>query len=1102
MKPTQRKDALRNIRHRWLSFFSILLIVTLGVGGFLWPLYVKQSLAATGAGYYDGRNYHHMEMLSSLGVTEADLETIRSNKTVADAEGMRMAEGALTGGEGNSKIQILSMTERISKPELIEGRAPAAAGECALGADLMEKLKISIGDRVRIDVTDRMYAGLLNDTEYTVVGCMNTPLYLRNDYTYYAFVHDDAFDQSVLRGLYTRALVRFDLPASAKTFSAKFKAEVNARMPEIRAMIPTLTERRSAEVREEALAQLDTYRDKVLTYFDAMEAILKHADDLKAGEAKVMAALEQYKPLLRSSALQLTEFQAITIDSLTGEALFDRFWEAAMTAYTDARDSLVEKYLPLISRQVEGEDVSVDEEQLKEQIKQDLLADPNVQFVRQFINEALSKEAISEVFTSYFNKVVSALDTDLPGPVESVLELVADLLPENYAFFVRNYRSMLKLAPLMFPLYLNTYLSDLSDDAFDTMLSKSLDVVVPFAAGLSAAQVLPGVLAEELASKANFIAVFDTAEKMINGMEGNLTAALGTLTSGMTSREAAALARVGYGDLPDLLSDFSTFKTTPTWILLGRADNVGYADFSAIVDTMHVIAIAFASLFLILVVLVCFSSIAIMIDDQKKLIGATKSFGFFNREILSKYLLFGLLATVVGVIVGIVLAFVVETLITSVFTGYYLFGATKKVLEPVSTVSVTVAILLLVAGTIWLACKGVLKRPASALLSGSADHEKKKHGKASRAGTVRSRLILRNMRSELPRVLITCMIIVGCIILIGSGFTLKHAYDGMTDLQMNTIYGYDAKAKFEKGLTDEDVAAMNAAVAARGGSSMVMTETSRMMEIKGQQLFVNLVCADPAAVHDFLLFKDARTGDPIGNFTEGIVVQGRMCEVYGLESGDEVTVYDSLLNARATKVAGSFRNYLGRTVFTSPDAYRNLFGEDPVGNVLYVRADDTETLEEDLRAIRSDVSVTFKKNAMDELSTFSALLNVVVGALTLISILMLVLILINFTGIYLNRRMRDLAVMRINGFSMRQCVGYLIRETLLTNVIGILLGVASGIFVARAVVLGIEQPYVQFLRSPSVVAWVIAVTVEVVFSVLINYLVFRRVKRLKLTDLA
>ena len=68
--------------------------------------------------------------------------------------------------------------------------------------------------------------------------------------------------------------------------------------------------------------------------------------------------------------------------------------------------------------------------------------------------------------------------------------------------------------------------------------------------------------------------------------------------------------------------------------------------------------------------------------------------------------------------------------------------------------------------------------------------------------------------------------------------------------------------------------------------------------------------------------------------------------------------------------------------------------------------------------------------------------------------------------------------------------------------IGILLGVASGIFVARAVVLGIEQPYVQFLRSPSVVAWVIAVTVEVVFSVLINYLVFRRVKRLKLTDLS
>lgn len=1103
MKPTQRKDAVRNIRRRWLSFCSILLIVTLGITGFLWPLYVKQSFIRTGAGYYDNLNYHHLEMISSLGVTQSDLDTIRSNETVADVEGMRMAEGLLSVGEKNRKIQILSVTERISKPELKSGRVPAAAGECALGADLMELFGVSIGDSIRLEATDKVFANALSESEYTVVGCMNSPLYLRNNRTYYAFVSDGSFNESVLQGLYTRALVRFRLPKSATTFSSRYQKEVDARLASIRAMIPTMTERRSAEIRSEALSRLNSYRTEVFTYFDAMESVLQHSETLKAGEQKVLEALNQYKPLLKDAVLALAEFQGLDIDAMTGEILFNYFWDAAMTAYESTRDSMVEKYIPIVTLLIEDEDSAVSEEQLKQQLLDELLADENVQFVRKFLNQALSDSKIMETFFFFFDHVVSALDTELPEQAESVIRLISHLLPDNYAFLVRNYRSVLKMLPMMLRLSADSYLSDLTDAAFKKMLSEALDAVIPFAKGLAASQVLPGVLTEELANREKFAAVFEEAEKKIKGEESDLSAAVATLTANMTEREKKAFAKAGYDGPEQLVGNLSSYQGTPTWILVGRKDNVGYADYSAVVETMHIIAVAFASLFLILVVLVCFSSIAIMIDDQKKLIGATKSFGFFNREILSKYLLFGLLATIVGILIGIGLAFAVERALTSFFSGYYLFGSLLPAVDVAATVSVIIAILLLVAGTIWFACKGVLKRSASALLSGSADHEKRKHGKAVKAGTVRSRLILRNMRTELPRVLITCMIIVGCIILIGSGFSLKFSYDGMVDRQMNVITRYDVSAGFEKPLTEEDITNLKAAVTSHGGTCVALTDTTQMIGIDNQQIFVNLFCADPTEIQDFRQFHDFTTQKPIENVSEGILIQNRLQESYNLKIGSEVTVFDSSLNAHTVKISGVFQNYLGRSVFFTPDAYRNLFGADPAYNTLYIRAEkaEMEALKEEIRAIRSDTALTQNDMIAGELGSFSTLINIVVVVLSLVSILMLFMILINFTGIYLNRRVRDLTVMRINGFSMKQCIGYLIRETVLTNLIGIVFGVLAGIFVARTVILGIEQPYVQFIRTPNVIAWVIAVTAELIFAAIINFIVFRRVKRLKLTDL-
>ena len=48
----------------------------------------------------------------------------------------------------------------------------------------------------------------------------------------------------------------------------------------------------------------------------------------------------------------------------------------------------------------------------------------------------------------------------------------------------------------------------------------------------------------------------------------------------------------------------------------------------------------------------------------------------------------------------------------------------------------------------------------------------------------------------------------------------------------------------------------------------------------------------------------------------------------------------------------------------------------------------------------------------------------------------------------------------------------------------------------------LEQPFIQFDRSVSLTAWLIAVGMTVFFTVIVNVIALRKVKRLKLTDMA
>ena len=131
-----------------------------------------------------------------------------------------------------------------------------------------------------------------------------------------------------------------------------------------------------------------------------------------------------------------------------------------------------------------------------------------------------------------------------------------------------------------------------------------------------------------------------------------------------------------------------------------------------------------------------------------------------------------------------------------------------------------------------------------------------------------------------------------------------------------------------------------------------------------------------------------------------------------------------------------------------------------------------------------------------------SVINSIVALLTTMSAMLAGVVLMNLTNLLFLQKKREMTVMRINGFSVRQTVGYLLREIVATTALGIVLGIAAGAAMAYYILRSLEQSFVQFDRGVNVPAWLIGAAVTLLFTGAVNCVALRKVRHLKLTDVA
>lgn len=177
-------DAVREILHTKRKFISLLIMNFLAVG-FLAGLRMtapdmKHSLDV----YYDEQNLMDLRIVSTLGMTQDDIDALRNLPdesglvTITDAEGSKYLDALI----GEDTVTVFSLPEKINRLRIIQGREPQNSNECIVEQLLADKLGIGVGDTININSDDAdkltLEFSALREHTFTVSGVAISPMYI------------------------------------------------------------------------------------------------------------------------------------------------------------------------------------------------------------------------------------------------------------------------------------------------------------------------------------------------------------------------------------------------------------------------------------------------------------------------------------------------------------------------------------------------------------------------------------------------------------------------------------------------------------------------------------------------------------------------------------------------------------------------------------------------------------------------------------------------------------------------------------------------------------------------------------------------------------
>lgn len=180
-KQALNKDLFREIKKTRSRFFSVMMLVVIAVCFLFGLRMAAPDMKASMDSYLDEQQLMDVHIMSTLGLTQADVDVLAQTEGTEAVEGFYTVDALASGVENQDTLVVkaISLGESgINSPTVTEGRLPEAADECLVEDNFLATLGLELGDQITLDTGTGSYEDTLVGTTFTIVGVGKSPLYV------------------------------------------------------------------------------------------------------------------------------------------------------------------------------------------------------------------------------------------------------------------------------------------------------------------------------------------------------------------------------------------------------------------------------------------------------------------------------------------------------------------------------------------------------------------------------------------------------------------------------------------------------------------------------------------------------------------------------------------------------------------------------------------------------------------------------------------------------------------------------------------------------------------------------------------------------------
>lgn len=1073
MPATYLKDIFREIKISLGRFLSILCIVAIGVAFFAGIKASAPDMKNSADTYFDKYNVQDIQVYSTIGLTKKDVAAIKKIKGVKSVQPSFSMDTLSQIDSTQMVIKVISygIDQKMNKIRVVEGRMPERENECLVEASsATNKLygTFHIGDTIKLQSgTDEALSKSLKHTKYKIVGTCYNPNYLSYEKgssnigsgTVNSFIYIQ--NTNVLKDYYTEVDVCVKGAKDLDCYSDEYFDVVDPVLKKIKKISNKQIDARIQSYQSELDAKkqeaTDKFKDAENQFNDAQNKIDSGLSEIQSNELKLQNSKDQINqgwneyyanlqlldniPTLQNAIAQIEESEKKLPELLSQkEQVEDGLQQINAEGDLNTKRTLIQNAIDFIDialKKLENYPDSSDAETIRIKLNE---KKELLQGQLSLIDQAIAKKAELEAILPQIQSGIEKIQAGVAKKAELQSQL-------NQLLNAKNELN-------------NAYVSLINGQAqYEDGVSKIEDAKNELNKSI---EQLTLSKAEFNIQKHDALRELSDAQLEIDKMEGK-------------------------------------------WIVLDRNSHYSYRDYGACADRMDGIAKVFPVFFFLVAALVCMTTMTRMVDEQRNEMGTLKALGYSKLQIASKYIIYALIASILGSILGCSLGMhLFPTVIFNAWNTLYNIDQIKFLFQPglilLASGSVTGITLL---ATLYSIYSELIEMPSQLMRPKAAKAGKKIL--LERISFIWKRLSFlqkvtaRNIFRYKKRFFMTIIGIAGCSALLVAGFGINDSISDIVNQQYNVIYHYDATVSAKTSEITSQIKSLKGVKDVYEEDHLAVTTK---IENKDISTTVHIISNDKKFKDFCTLFNGNKEFDLDDS---SVLISQKMATKLNKKAGDTIKIKDANNKVIKAKIKGVFTNYVGHHIYASESLYKSWNTSAKTTHIYLIKSKKTtkkfeRNLGNKIMNIDGVQSVTFYSSLQKNFKDMIKSISYIVVVLVISAACLAFVVLYNLSNVNISERKREIATIKVLGFTRKEVDAYINRETILLTILGSLIGLGIGIGLHHLIMNLAEMDDIMFGRTINSISYVISFVMTIGFSAIINLFMHKKLNNIQMVE--